>query len=512
MIELILFLVALALRMLARIGVPQDFDSLGHLYFAKQLKAEKGGPFDSINIQVCHPAPYFHPFLWHWLVGFFSLDFVSKHQKYWNPLLDAMFTAAVYLLALKLGFSQYESLVASCLYILTPMWFTRLSMGPRIQSFSPRLSGELATNLFFVVVCLPLNIPIWSILLLGTWSSGYVLSSSKFGVQALLFLTPLVSIFLQSWVPLGALGLGIVLLAVASKGLFLNSLKQQLSHLRWYFLKNLKGGMAVSNRNRFDDLYRRRKEESGTHYLARFLIMLIGRNSFTGLLFKLPVLWVSLVLLAFSPDISVAIYLWAAVVAACIVFLAINFPALLFLGEAERYLNHVAIFIILFAVEVAVKASLEWVLWLIAAYGLIFLFCEALLLPKLNVKARAMNVDDDKVIAFLKTIEASTVLAYPYHAGGGVYRIMSLTPHRTIFPFATTAEFVQKLERDYASQYPYVDLQKLDQMQEEFGVSILVVRKEALNERMGEHWRPSSKWKEIDLSLSLQRVFLYSCG
>ena len=313
MTEIALFVLAFVLRLTVRRGVPQDFDSHGHLYFAKELKAQQQGPFGSITTKVIDGIGFSAPFLWHWIVGFFSIPFISKHQRYWNPLIDSLFAVAIYSLTLHLGFSVDAAFLSIALYVLTPMWFSRLAVGPRIQSFSPRLSGELATNLFFVVVCLPLDLPAGLTLVIGVVLAGYVLASSKFGVQALLFLTPLISIFLASWLPLVALFLAVLMVAAVSKGMFLNSLKQQLSHLRWYFLKNLKGGMAVSNRNRFDELYIRRVGQGFSHYLARVLIMLIGRNAYTGLVLKLPALWVSLTILVFWPNGDIAAFYWAPV-------------------------------------------------------------------------------------------------------------------------------------------------------------------------------------------------------
>ena len=116
-------------------------------------------------------------------------------------------------------------------------------MGPRISSFTPRLSGEIATNLFFCFTLLPIGLPNYVLFFLGGLCSFYVLSSSKFGVQALFFITPLVSILSLSLIPICGLLLGITLLSILSNGTFLDSMKQQLGHLTWYFL--LLAGLMV---------------------------------------------------------------------------------------------------------------------------------------------------------------------------------------------------------------------------------------------------------------------------
>ena len=237
---IILFLFALFMRLAAIRGEEiNQFDSYGHLYYAKELKAQGQGPFGSIKVKVISNEGSSLPFLWHWILGFFSIPFIIKHQKYWNPIIDSFFAILIYMIALRLGLSNHDSLLAYALYIFTPMWFSRLAIGPRVNSFTPRLSGEIVANLFYIIVCLPIDAPHWALLLGGGLLSGYVIASSKFGIQALLFLTPLVSLLLFSWLPLLALALGVLIVSFASKLKFLNHIKKQFSHLKYYFQKNL---------------------------------------------------------------------------------------------------------------------------------------------------------------------------------------------------------------------------------------------------------------------------------
>ena len=506
---MLLFAIAFFFRMLACRGAVQSFDSYGHLYYVSVLKTQNQGPFGSITIKVVEGVAYSTPFLWHWILGFFPIKLVVKHQKFWIPVVDSIFAVIIFIVAKRIGFSNELAILTFALYIFTPMWFSRLAICPRIQSFTPRHSGEIATNLFFVMTCLSLGMPIWLSAVLGVCFAFYVLSSSKFGVQALLFLTPLVSIFSLSVIPLVSLLVALTLLAVASKGAFVNSIKQQFGHLRWYFLKNLKGGMAVSNRNRLDGLYLRRVDEGLLHYLARVLIMLIVRNSYTGVLLKMPIIvfvvfaWV-LVPVSIIPSAYLA-PVWASLIVYCL----INLPPLLFLGEAERYLNHVAAFIILASVQVSLQLDLTAVLWVLVAYGALYLLAEAFVLPRLTKNTGVTEIDSQKVIDFLRDQVSTAVLAYPYHAGGGVYRIMSETSHKTVFPFAITEDFLKKIETKFSAKYPYIDITKLDAMHRELGVSVLVVLKAAVDENLGPNWAPSSEWHEVDLNLKLQKVFVH---
>ena len=69
----------------------------------------------------------------------------------------------------------------------------------------------------------------------------------------------------------------------------LNSLKQHLGHLGWYFSKNLKGETAISDRNKLGKACFRERGEDLGNYIARVVTLLLMSNSFTGVLFKMPI-------------------------------------------------------------------------------------------------------------------------------------------------------------------------------------------------------------------------------
>jgi hypothetical protein len=148
--------------MIAR-KAPINFDTYGHLYFSKEVKEQKSGPFGEIKVNVVGSTGFSHPFFLHWLVSFFPIDKVMKYQKVINPSLDSLFTVIIYIVFRKIGFSQEEAFLISAIYIFTPMWFSNLSMGPRITSFTPRLFSEILSNSFFIITLVPLGLSYWSI-------------------------------------------------------------------------------------------------------------------------------------------------------------------------------------------------------------------------------------------------------------------------------------------------------------------------------------------------------------
>ena len=107
------------------------FDSYGHLYFAQQVKGQNIGPFGEIRINVVGSSGLRIPFLWHWLIALFPFGSILRFQKWINAAIDAVFSVLIYSVALSIGISARTALFMALLYLLTPMWFSSLSIGRR---------------------------------------------------------------------------------------------------------------------------------------------------------------------------------------------------------------------------------------------------------------------------------------------------------------------------------------------------------------------------------------------
>ena len=362
--------VSLVVRLFpARKGIV-DFDTYGHIYYASEVKNQGAGPWGSIQPKCWQSEGFHHPFFWHWLVGFFSIDKVLRYQKWINGTLDALFSVFVYSLLIALEVDRQTAWLGVLLYLFTPMWFSSFSIGPRVGSFTPRLFSELSLNLMFIVILLDIGLPQWAQIVVAVTLASVVILSSKFGIQALLFLTPLVSLFAFSAKPLFAALGGIILVAILSHGQIISILRRQLDHLIEYYHRNNAGVTSISGRNQFLKLFR----STGTKKVdwRTIFMKLISSNSYTAVIIKMPVYLVSIVLIILgltSQEVELNSPLITPILAATIVYILINRPRLLFLGEAERYLNHVAVFILVASIFLAMKTNSIWVLWVLVVYG-----------------------------------------------------------------------------------------------------------------------------------------------
>lgn len=491
-----------------------SFDTYGHLYFIKEIKVQRSGPFGAIAPKIVGATTFRHPFLWHWLFGILPAPALLRHQKWINATLDALFSLIAYIVVLWMGFSESIAFFTALLYVFTPMWFSRLSTGPRIECLTPRLSSELAANLFFITLLFKDVTGDTLFLLTGMLLTAFIMLSSKFGFQAMIFLVPLVALISWKPMPLLALLLGGVFSLIVTRGHFLLTVKSQLRHLVWYFKENLQGKMPVSNRNSFAKLLGNLDHQNGVlrKVLAVFSRMII-QNSFTSVLIKMPVLLVALIIILegfFNGNPNVELSVLVPILAAFLVFLLVNWGPLLFLGEAERYLNHVAFFIVFSCVIAATDQNLHWLIWLLVCYGLIFWCFECFCLHLLEEKYLNMEVkaDQQKVISFLTSIETpQVILAYPYHGGGGVFKFMLLTIHKVVFCFMQNPKNEEKFNERFAADYPYVRLDKLDEMADEMGVSVLVADKKSLCQQGHQNWVPSDQWQPVDIDTELLNIY-----
>lgn len=309
-----------------------------------------------------------------------------------------------------------------------------------------------------------------------------------------------------------ALAIGVTVVIGVTRGAALDSFRGQIIFLQRYFKKTLKGEMPISRRNSLAELIR--KPSSGEGYMKHIGVVLLrmtSLNSYTSVLLKMPVLLVACALYAVSFLSGVdqpPRFIVGPVIAAVIIFFLVNLPPLLFLGEAERYLNHVAFFILVMAASLTRTLGSSWLLWFVIAYGLLYWFVESFYLHKLLRSSSQSKQDiDDAVISYLNLIEnPAVILAYPYDAVG-VWRLMLETKHKVIFTYTASKDFMTMFDKQYAADEPYVKLERLDEMANELGVEVLIASNRSLVLRGHTHWVPSSLWQKVDVGAPIYAVY-----
>lgn len=471
---------------------PVSFDSWGHLYFILEKKREKTGPFAPIKPRVSGGTIFHYPFFGHWIYAFLPKAVLRRYLSILNPILETVFLILFLCVMVFAKFSNELLISTGIGYILTPLWFSKAAFGPRVLVFTTRLISEVAYPLALAIVLFDIGAPTAVTVFLSAILFALILLSSKFGVQTVFFVTP-VTAALAGSLSLAIAGLlGLAAAWIVSRGVFGTQLAKQGKHLAW-FLSELRSGRAMVNgRNKFSDLIPRSLRPSGQE-IKKIAFGWLGRNSFTAVLLKAPHLLVTAFLVAmYGDELELPAALWAPTVAAVLIYLLINLPWLLFLGEAERYISHVSIFTNLLFATICFQAGLAWLAILVAAYGLVFTLAERLALRKPTHPQREKGAD--AATAYLKgRKDRRMVLSIPYSALPP-FRILADTQHGAVYSLLAGSDHQRDMKE--LENHFHIDFSQWDRVVAVTGADFIVTRPGDFPEA-AQYWQPPAEWQKV---------------
>lgn len=466
-----------------------DYDTFGHLYYIKELRIQGRSAWKKLKIQSWNGRDVFHPFFLHSILSYFNTSYLYKNQKFINLLLDSLFS--VYIFNTAIGqFNDLKLATTSVLiYTFTPIWFSKISMGPRIANFTPRLFSEIIFNILICTILGFHNFNLTSFYIATILLTSIILLTSKFGLQVVLFVLPLTSLITKNLYPLVLILFSFLFTIIISKGTIINLFTDQFNHLKNYYISNLKGNTSISSRNKIisfkiNDLFT-------FNGIRKIIYNFLFYNSYTVLLFKMPLLIILLIgffkyhflLSSFFFNINLFI------ISVTILFFIISLKLFLFLGEAERYLNHIAILIIFSLIYLIKLTDATWLIYSLILYGIIYYFIEIFIYDKF-LFAKDKEPADMEIEIFLKSFkESRTVLSYPYH-NFNIWRLMLNTQHKPIMPTLMSSNYMNIFLSKYDIKSTFLDLNKLDEIINLTDCSIILIYNNSL---LNDHL----KYKEI---------------
>lgn len=480
------------------------FDSWGHLYFSMETKRSGAGPFRPIKPKVVGAEEFHYPLLLHWLYGLLPRRLLREKIQLINPAIESIFLGVFSGFIWKAGWPIEVVALSAILYILTPSWFSKVSIGPRVLNFTTRIFSEIAFPLGLAIALFELGLPPAAAVALATLTFAFILLGSKFGVQTVVLVTPLAGALAQSWTLVTAWLLAFPVALILSRGAIAEQLRQQAQHLKWYFQELRAGRTLINGRNSTRFLVLWDSKRSAAANARKLIFSWFARNSFTAVLLKAPHIPIALVLLVVASTRGMPFprELAGPLLAAAAIYLVTSLRWFLFLGEAERYLSHISIFTNLLFVLLCMSLDLQALIWLVAAYGLAFSVGEAILLRK-GLEGGDSRAEDE-VIAYLRQlIEPRTVVIFPYHAVSP-YRIMIETEHETVFPWLSGSR--HKSEIREVEDYPYLDLHRLDRLVELTFADLLIVSSAERSGRLSG-WTAPHSWIRVDLGVDEFEIY-----
>ncbi len=431
----LIIIVALFTRLLPRLINPDavSTDSYYHLLCAQSIRENRFRIPGRIK-GLCFPSPYDYPPLFHWLISFFSKNLREKLEMWISGILDLGNILLFYVVAIYLNQLIWEGLgppplICTLLFIFSPaLLFT--GAGPRAYQATPRVLGELYFNIAMVCAMVFHLEGGWGYGLFAVVSSALIFMSSKFSIQALVFILPVIGIILKSYFlfSLPVLGFGLSLLL--TRGHSLTIIRGQIGHLTLFARWTAKHYPNVQRKNRIKDiinlpgyLLRAPSEAYRVAFLDNSYLILIMRHPQLliltfgifqgGLQFQHPGLF----------------FLWCWAVAGLVSFFVVSLRPFLFLGEPERYVEHGVIPLYLLAAYwawdqhvFAPFCVIMSVSSMILYWGYVFLFV------KLTKTDEALLVKHKEVFQFLKSHPAplrllpiGSIYGLAYHSGQEIF-------------------------------------------------------------------------------------------
>ncbi len=498
-----------------------SYDTYGHLYYAYEVDKQKKGPFWPIRTRILCPANYTNPYLWHWIITRIAdIKTILKYQHWINILFDILIIATVSFIFKYYNYDDKSISLMILFYIATPAWFTKYSSGPRLHSLTPRLWSEHISCIYFIILSLNIDNFNWTTLMTTAILGFIVITSSLFGLQALFFISIVYSIITVNFYPIFSFISALLLALIISRGRFINSIKIQINHLKWYYIENKNKRIPSHGRSSFKNILPIEIRKKGLKVALYHLAFIVAsRNGILAVVMRMSLilclLGYFLLESVFFNSISAPKLAYPAI-ASFVVYSIVNIPVFLFLGESERYLNHVS-FLICMSLSYYIQNNNDYIsVVTILLYGIWYWKTENPIKETVKKFFRQFSkskpvsfTEEDEIIHELNKIkEEQLVLCYPYHAVG-IFRIMLETKHRTIDPLMAEDNHRKNFKQKYEDDYPYLKIERVDELHEEFNLNILLIDNSHIIKRTGSIFKQTNNWRKIQLTNSKYDLYLH---
>lgn len=422
---------------------------------------------------------YDYPYFAHWISAIFLKNRIIKYEKFIGPFIDTLYILSGYIyLSIIASYYQIEIYpsIEILYFLLTGFSITmlKISTGPRVYSFTPRIFGEFFIFLFFAcmhIYFLEQNIVF---LLLSFLFSALALNTSTFGSQVLFFVSIALSLLLTSFIPIISFLLSLILAFVISKGHYKNTIFQQLKYSYQYATYGQFNHPAVKNRNRFSQYLLFFKLLFKLDMKSAYAVF-ISDLTFLNIFYKNLDILVGVFIVLYFDFIDDFIY--NLIISFCIIFLLTSFKPFLFLGESDRYLDYLVIFttiIIVFSLKPIYIYSLIFIQVLLYLITL-FLYLKSSNNYGINfldaMKYISQNIQDKNKYVIHGIL--NTYINYPLSVLSG---LNSLTIEANYIFNLTNDKKIMPKDTIYTNDFQY--------LYEKYGVNIIIANKFFLNKNI----------------------------
>jgi len=479
-VEIIIIFLAFFVRLLPRLIRPDKTESDTWYHLSSSVSIYKNAySLPGANDGYLLKGRYDYPFFSHWIVAVLLRDKILRFERFIGPTVDTIYIIIGFIYFQHcLEFYNVEDADSKGMYFLLLLTFSitmlKVSTGPRVYSFTPRVFGEFFSFLFFMFLHL-FSMNGNSVYLVGAVvSGGLALSTSKFAAQVLLFFSILLSVILTDFIPVTILLLSMVSAIVFSKGHYLRVAKQQLKHMYKYAIYGQYHHPALKTRNKFAQYVLFMKSIFRKDFLKAYSLF---QNDlvFLNIIYKnLDVTFALIVICIFPIE---QIYIKWILIMGFIMFILTAYKPLQFLGEPDRYLDYLVVF------------SVAILVWYLPVYIInIILVIEIILyMITLVLYLKSSNNYGKEFLLAMQYIKENVIdkEKYTIHGILGMYINYPLYVLTNVNALAIEANYVFELANDkklmpidtvYTNDFEY--------LYSKYGVNIIVANKRYLTQNM----------------------------
>ncbi|MGL1863445.1 MAG: hypothetical protein OCC46_13045 [Pseudodesulfovibrio sp.] len=396
-----LFLIKLQLRRTYPLAL--NYDTICHLDYAARIRDNNNRFLDTARLN--RPYPFMYPFAYHYLLSLLPKHWRFRVEMGSSAFFDALATLIVYfmtawmLTSYPALFPENAPIIAALLFAFCP-GLLRIGSGPRSFSGTPRVMGELIYLVHLALFQVALGTGSFLAGAGSLFAGALLVITSKFGNQALVFISISIAIFCTPLYFLFVAG-SIILSVLLFRKHPLLVLRGQTWHSIWYF-KFYRHVFTGFGPRKLQDYILSWRE----HGLPKLRERRIKNFLFWCLDEQYPL---HLALICFTPLLASFFaptellqnreggLLFGALIGGFACFVITKTETCMFLGEGERYLEH-----ILYPITITTIMALNnhpAVLWTLVIYivtmGTISLFRVSALLSTIQERVTTTKAGVD---------------------------------------------------------------------------------------------------------------------
>ena len=477
----------------------ESSDQFFHFLWAERIRENKFKYPERIKGFLL-PGIYDYPPLFHYLLALISRTKREQLAPFFSAIIDTIQVLVIYAFILYIAqtpeFAIYvpnpplTACVAALLFATSPS-LLYYGIGPRAFHATPRTLGELFFTISFLSGCIYyLQGNIWA-LFLACIFAGLVFLTSKFGSQVMIFFSIILALILKSLFFITLPIFGLIAAFALSKGhyrkVFIGWIKDSL------YIRNVLRRCSSKYRNNpseFKNILLSIKKKDFIEFLRSFLkiitnntyVILIIRNVMLFLVFYLVLKY-----LEFVTTNNVLFFLFSWILASLIILFMTSLRPFLFLGEAERYIEHSipAQVILLSVFFTFTSPSVQMLIALLTYHGLFYAANIALIYELYKMSSHDRN-SKEELFNWLVTeaITGKKILAIPdvYH-----YELVYRTDNAVLFPPASATLITENIHNRLWEELPWPtrDLQRLI---ESYGLDLIIVNKKQIDYALKRGW------------------------